>query len=172
MSRKGLTLKWARQSKAKAYEIVWNTKTQECDEFVNLTKTTSPRHLIPKQFVSGKMQFRIRAINKCDVASAYSRTLILTVSSSSGGGSEPERNCDKKGKTVTKRGRPENDYDSRTANAVAYFWSDLLSKRTNGAAAAVKWAFPDRGREADMMRAQTEVEEAITEAIKKQAGLK
>ena len=39
MSRKGLKLRWAKQSKAKAYEIVWNTKNQECDEFVQLTKT-------------------------------------------------------------------------------------------------------------------------------------
>ena len=40
MNRKGLALKWANQSKAKGYEIVWNTKSQECDEFVSLTKTS------------------------------------------------------------------------------------------------------------------------------------
>jgi hypothetical protein len=87
MSRKGLQLKWANQDRAKAYEITWNTKNQECGEFVKLTRTSKTSHLIPKQYVSGTMQFKIRAINRCDVASAYSRTLILTVSSS---GSEPE----------------------------------------------------------------------------------
>lgn len=39
MTRKGLMLRWAKQSKASAYEIVWNTASQECDEFVQLTKT-------------------------------------------------------------------------------------------------------------------------------------
>ena len=102
------------------------------------------------------MQFKIRAINKCEVASAYSRTLILTVSSSSGGSAQPERDCDGKDSTVSRRKRQQpvvDDYESRTANAVAYFWSDLLSKKSDRAGAAVKWAFPDRGREADMMRA-------------------
>ena len=66
---------------------------------------------------------------------------------------------------MSRRGRPEpkvDDYDSRTANAIAYFWKDLLSKKNDRAEAAVKWAFPDRGREADMMRAVKEVEDAIT----------
>ena len=57
MSREGLILRWEKQSKAKAYEIVWNTENQECDEFVKLTKTSATRHVIPKSFVSGKMQF-------------------------------------------------------------------------------------------------------------------
>ena len=55
MSRKGLELKWANQSRAKAYEITWNTKNQECGEFVKLTRTSKTSHLIPKQYVSGTM---------------------------------------------------------------------------------------------------------------------
>ena len=65
-----------------------------------------------------------------------------------------------------------DDFDSRTANAVAYFWSDLISKKTKRAGAAVKWAFPDRGREADMMRAQKIVEEAVEAALKREFGIK
>jgi len=66
---------------------------------------------------------------------------------------------------VTKRARPEpqvNDYDAKVSNAVHHFWADLLAKKKDHASAAVKWAFVDRGREADMLTATAAVEEAIT----------
>jgi len=81
MSRRGLTLKWPRQSKARNYEVTWNTRNQACNKFVPLAKTSTTSHLIPTQFVSGKMQFKMRATNRCNVATSYSRTMILTVSS-------------------------------------------------------------------------------------------
>jgi len=43
-----------------------------------------------------------------------------------------------------------------------------MSEKNNRATAAVKWAFPDRGRETDMMRAVKVVEEAVAETIRNQ----
>ena len=80
LNSRGLKLKWARQSKAKFYQVTWNTRNQACNKFVPLAKTSKTSHLIPTQLISGKMQFKIRATNHCNVASSYSRTMILTVS--------------------------------------------------------------------------------------------
>lgn len=103
----------------------------------------------------------MRATNLCNVASAYSRTMILTVSSEDG---DEERICEGdelEDSIATRRARPVDDYDSRVANAVNYFWTDLLAKKDERSSDAVKWAFPDRGREADMIRAQRDVQDAV-----------
>jgi hypothetical protein len=68
-----LVLQWNWQAKALAYEIFWNTKNQKCGEFVKLTRTKETIYTIPKQFVTGKMEFQIRAINQCNVGSAFSK---------------------------------------------------------------------------------------------------
>ena len=101
MGKKGINLRWAHQSSAKTYEIIWNTRHQECDEFVELTKTSKTYHLIPREKMSGRMQLKIRTLDKCDVASEYSRTLALTVSVAAGDRNAPKRNCDGKGETRT-----------------------------------------------------------------------
>lgn len=41
-----------------------------------------------------------------------------------------------------------------------------MSKKKKLASEAVKWAFPDRGRESDMMRAMPAIEAAITPILK------
>jgi hypothetical protein len=115
------------------------------------------------------MQFKIRAINECGVASAYSRTLILTITKSGGGGA-PAKDCSgQEDGTVSSRPRPSqpkvDDYDSRVANAIHHYWADLLRKKKDHATEAVAWAFPDRGRETEMMKATPYVERAISGAI-------
>ena len=92
MDRGALKLIWDRQSNAREYEITWNSNTQKCGTFVQLYKGSKTDYVIPRQFVDGKMQFKIRAINKCGVASPYSRTLILTITKSGGGGA-PAKDC-------------------------------------------------------------------------------
>lgn len=73
------------------------------------------------------------------------------------------------GGAVTIRPRPDqqkvDDYKSRVANAIHHFWADLLAKKKSHASEAVKWAFPDRGREVEMMKAGPFVEKAIAEAL-------
>lgn len=72
---------------------------------------------------------------------------------------------------MTRRARPAqplvNDYDSKVANAIHHFWADLLAKKKEHAAAAVKWSFVDRGREADMLSATTAVEKEMVRRITK-----
>jgi len=45
-------------------------------------------------------------------------------------------------------------------------WTVLLNKKKQFAKDAVKWAFPDRGRESDMMKAIPLIEAAITPVLK------
>lgn len=136
---------------------------------MQLSKSDETKTVIPEQFVDGKMQFKIRAYNKCGIPSSFSRTLILTITKS-GGPAPRERNCDGQS-TTTKRSRPKpkvDDYESRLANARHYFWADLLAKKSKVAAEAVKWAFPDRGRESDMIKAEKVLAEQLAKVFAEQ----
>ena len=79
LKRGELILQWNKQKTAKDYEIWWNTSRQECGEFVKLATTRKSRHTISREYVEGKMLFKIRARNNCGVSGSFSRILILTI---------------------------------------------------------------------------------------------
>ena len=87
---------------------------------MRLVKTSATSHLIPNEVFKGSLEFKIRTFDRCDVASAYSRTMVISIEDEPG--VVTRRKCDDLDNNyiVTKRRRQKDDdeYDSRLANAV------------------------------------------------------
>ena len=71
------------------------------------------------------MEFKIRAINWCNIGSAFSKEVLVRIP-----GKALERTCNNS--YVTQRASEkvvDDDYDARVANAVHHFWSSLLEQK-------------------------------------------
>ena len=109
---------------------------------------TEPTLVIPREFVSGRMKFKVRSVNKCGTKSDYSRVLTLTIT-----GNGLENEGDKCKKVKEKEEKKVDDYELRVANAMQDFWKKLLEEQKVTAKEAIKKAFPKNGRETDVFKA-------------------